>query len=105
MPLLDKLQGELGSDAFEVVALAVDKAGLKGAEKFFHDTNVENLKLFADPTVRVGGELRVVGMPTTILIDTQGREIGRLVGPAKWDSEDAKRLITASLNANGTSER
>jgi len=105
MPLLDKLQGELGSDAFEVVALAVDKAGLNGAEKFFQDTKVENLKLFADPTARVGGELRVFGMPTTILIDTRGREIGRLVGPAKWDSEDAKRLIASSLNANATSER
>ena len=105
MPLLDKLQGELGSDTFEVVALAVDKAGLKGAEKFFQDTKVENLKLFADPTARVGGELKVFGMPTTILIDTEGREIGRLVGPAKWDSEDAKRLITASLNANATSQR
>jgi hypothetical protein len=41
--------------------------------------------------------LKVVGMPTTILIDGQGREIGRLVGPAAWDSEAAKRLIEAYL--------
>ncbi len=105
MPLLDRLQAELGSDTFEVVALAVDKAGLKGARKFFQDTKVENLKLFADPTARVGGKLRAVGMPTTILIDAKGREIGRLVGPAYWDSEDAKRLIAASLKAIGTSAR
>jgi len=105
MPLLDSLQGELGSDTFEVIALAVDKAGLKGAEKFFRDTKVGNLKLYADPTARVGGKLRVVGMPTTILIDAQGREIGRLVGPADWDGDDAKRLIAASLEANGTSAR
>ncbi len=105
MPLLDRLQGELGSDTFEVIALAVDKAGLEGASKFFRDIKVENLKLFADPTARVGGKLRVVGMPTTILIDAQGHEIGRLVGPADWDSDDAKRLIAASLEANGTSVR
>ena len=35
-------------------------------------------------------------MPTSILIDAEGREIGRLVGPAAWDSAEAKRLIEAS---------
>lgn len=105
MPLLDRLQGELGSETFEVVALAVDKAGLKGVEKFFHDTKIKNLKLFADPTARVGAKLRAVGMPTTILIDAQGREIGRLVGPADWDSDDANRLIAASLDTANISKR
>jgi len=105
MPQLDRLQGELGSETFEVVALAVDKAGLKGADKFFEDTKVENLRLFADPTARVGAKFRAVGMPTTILIDTQGREIGRLIGPADWDSDDAKRLIAASLEPSDISER
>jgi thiol-disulfide isomerase/thioredoxin len=97
MPALDRLQGALGSDRFEVVALAVDKAGLEGARKFLKETKVERLKLFADPTARDGTMLKVVGMPTTILIDGQGREIGRLVGPAAWDSEAAKRLIEAYL--------
>jgi thiol-disulfide isomerase/thioredoxin len=104
MPSLDRLQRDIGSDDFEVVALAVDKAGVKGAGKFFQDIKIENLKLFADPTARVSSSLRVVGMPTTILIDKQGREIGRLVGPADWDGEDAKRLIAASLGAGGSSE-
>jgi hypothetical protein len=39
----------------------------------------------------------VIGMPTTILIDAEGREIGRLIGPAHWDSAEAKRLIEAQL--------
>lgn len=105
MPMLDRLQKELGSDNFEVVALAVDKAGLEGAGKFFRNINVENLRLFADPTARAGTKLRSVGMPTTILIDAQGHEIGRLVGPADWDSDDAKRLIAASLKPSDTPAR
>ncbi len=105
MPMLDRLQKELGSDNFEVVALAVDKAGLEGAGKFFQNINVENLRIFADPTARAGTKLRAVGMPTTILIDTQGREIGRLVGPADWESGDAKRLIAASLKPSDTPAR
>ena len=40
---------------------------------------------------------RLPGLPVTVLLDTEGREIGRLVGPAEWDSEDAKRLIRSAL--------
>lgn len=99
MPALDRLQKELGSDTFQVVALAVDKAGIEGAKKFLADTKVEALQPFADPTGRDGATLKVIGMPTTILINTEGREIGRLIGPAAWDSEAAKRLISAFVDA------
>lgn len=97
MPALARLQKELGSDKFEVVALAVDKSGVEGAAKFLEKHKIEGLKIFADPTARDGIALKVVGMPTTILIDAEGREVGRLVGPAAWDSTEAKRLIEASL--------
>jgi thiol-disulfide isomerase/thioredoxin len=97
MPSLARLQKELGSDKFQVVALAVDKSGIAGAAKFFKDNKIEGLALYADPTARDGVELKVVGMPTTLLINANGREVGRLVGPATWDSADAKRLIQAQL--------
>ena len=96
MPDLARLQKELGSDKFQVVALAVDKAGLEGAAKFLKANKIEGLALYADPSAREGTKLKVIGMPTTILIDAQGREIGRLVGPAAWDSPEAKRLIEQS---------
>ncbi len=96
MPALERLQQELGSGSFEVVAISVDRTGVEGARKFLDSIKTEKLTLFADPTLRVSSELRAVGMPTTLLIDRVGREIGRLVGPAEWDSEDAKRLIRVS---------
>ena len=97
MPALDRLQAALASDRFEVVALAVDKSGLDGARKFLAETKAAKLKLYADPTARLGNELKVIGMPTSILIDAQGREVGRLIGPAEWDSPEAKRLIESIL--------
>jgi thiol-disulfide isomerase/thioredoxin len=97
MPALDRLQAALGSDKFEVVALAVDKSGIEGARKFLDETKAQKLKLYADPTARQGNELKVIGMPTSILIDAQGREIGRLIGPAEWDSPEARRLIESVL--------
>ena len=97
MPALDKLQAALGSDKFQVVALAVDKSGIAGAKKFLGEIKAEKLEAFADPTAKEGTRLKVIGMPTTILIDAEGREIGRLIGPAHWDSPEAKRLIEAQL--------
>lgn len=97
MPGLDKLQADLGSDKFEVVALAIDKSSIEGARKFLSDIKAEKLGVYADPTAKEGTRLKVIGMPTTILIDAEGREIGRLIGPAHWDSPEAKKLIEAQL--------
>jgi thiol-disulfide isomerase/thioredoxin len=97
MPSLDRLQAALGSDKFEVVALSVDRKGVDASKKFLDETKVERLGLYVDATARAISELRVVGLPATLLLDTQGREIGRLLGPAEWDSEDAQRLIRSVL--------
>lgn len=101
MPSLDRLQAELGSDKFEVVALAVDRTGPEAAQKFLDSVSVKALKLYTDTTTRSGSALKAVGMPVTILIDPEGREIGRLTGPAEWDSDAAKALISATLKETG----
>ena len=97
MPSLDRLQSELGSDKFEVVAISVDRSGAEGARRFLDSIGIKQLALYAEPTARLGAALKAIGMPTTLLIDAQGREIGRLTGPAEWDSPDAKALIQAAL--------
>jgi len=93
MPALDRLQTALGSDRFEVVAISVDRKGLEASRKFLADTEVKKLALYVDASARLMSDVRAVGLPATLLIDAQGREIGRLLGPAEWDSEDAVRLI------------
>jgi thiol-disulfide isomerase/thioredoxin len=98
MPALDRLRAALGSDKFDVVALSVDRTGLEGAKKFLDQINVQSLELYADPTAKISSQLRVAGLPATLLLDREGREIGRLTGPAEWDSAEAKRLIQAALN-------
>jgi thiol-disulfide isomerase/thioredoxin len=97
MPALDRLQSEMGSDTFEVVAVSVDRTGLAGARKFLDEAKAEKLALYADGTARLATTLRAAGLPATLLLDRDGREIGRLLGPAEWDGEDAKRLIRWAL--------
>jgi hypothetical protein len=97
MPSLDRLSRELGSDKFEVVALAIDRAGKDAAGRFLDQVQANGLKLFVDGTARMSTPLKVVGLPTTLLIDKEGREIGRLTGPAEWDAPEAQALIKAQL--------
>ncbi len=96
MPGLDRLQAELGSEKFEVVALSVDRGGIAASQRFLDQIKIEKLKLYVDPTARASTALKTIGLPTTLLVK-DGREIGRLVGPAEWDSPEAKRLIEAAL--------
>ena len=93
MPTLDRLQQRLGGDRFEVLALSVDRSGAGVVRRFYADTGIEALNLYIDQTGRALRTLGVAGLPTTLLIDPEGREAGRLVGPAQWDvPEMAKSL-------------
>ena len=99
MPALDALKTELAGKDFDVVALATDHGGFEKPKKFWSDTGIKALGLYLDSGDATHG-LGVFGMPTTLLIGRDGREIGRLVGPAEWASSDAKALIAATLKAN-----
>lgn len=98
MPSFNRLQTELGSDQFEVVALSVDRKGLPASAKFLKETGASALKLYNDKSSDSLQHLKVIGLPATLLIDRQGREIGRLLGPAEWDAAEAKALIMTAVN-------
>ena len=97
MPSLAALQSEMGSKDFEVVAISVDRKGLAASSAFLKEVGATALKLYADPSTDSLDKLQAVGLPASILIDREGREIGRLLGPAEWNSPEAKALIKAAL--------
>ncbi|MEQ9640154.1 MAG: TlpA disulfide reductase family protein [Alphaproteobacteria bacterium] len=93
MPGLDALQGELGGARFEVLALSGDRAGMKAILTFYDEIGVLHLKRYVDKTMATHRAFGTKGLPTTVLLDAEGREVGRLVGPAEWDSDDARDLV------------
>jgi thiol-disulfide isomerase/thioredoxin len=97
MPALDRLEAARGGRDFTVVAIAQDRGGRPKVEKFLADTGVTRLKPYLDTTMKSGRAWGAVGLPTTILIDRQGREIGRFIGEAHWDGPDALKLIDAAI--------
>lgn len=94
MPSLDRLQKTLGGAKFEVVALSIDAEGAPAVERFYKELGIGALAIYVDPGMGAPGALKTPGLPTTLLIDAQGRELGRHAGPAEWDSADVLRVIS-----------
>lgn len=98
MPALNEVQKELGSKDFEVVALSVDRKGLDASAAFLKETGADALGLYIDETTKSLNLLQALGLPVTLLIDRKGREIGRLLGPAEWNSAEAVALMKAAIS-------
>jgi len=100
MPALDRLQTRLGGKDFDVVAINIDTRDLEKPKNFLKEANLTRLGYFSDPKAKVFQDLktigRALGMPTSVLVDGRGCEIGTIAGPAEWDSDDAIKLITAA---------
>lgn len=93
MPSLARLQGLLPASDFALLAINVDLEGQKVAEPFLAQNDLGVLGLHLDNRGTVARAMGVTVMPTTILYDREGREVGRLAGAAEWDSDDAVALI------------
>jgi thiol-disulfide isomerase/thioredoxin len=101
MPTLDALQGKLGGPDFAVVAVNIDTRDPSKPRQFLKEIGVQKLAYYADPTAKSFQDLKAIGrafgMPTTMLIDRQGCEIGTIAGPTEWASDDAVKLVAAAL--------
>ena len=97
MPTLADLQKQLGSEDFEVVAVSVDRKGIEASSAYLKETGADALGLYVDDTTKSLDDLQGLGLPLTVLVDRKGNEIGRLLGPAEWNSAEAIALIKAAI--------
>ena len=97
MPSLDRLQASHGGDDLEVIALAVDRGDLSKVLNFYEEVGVENLAIYHDGTAKAGRTLRAPGLPTTLILNRDGHEVGRVLGDAEWDGDDVITLIEAVI--------
>lgn len=93
LPSLDRLQAALGGPDFRVVALSIDRDGPAAVAAFFGTHGIENLAVYNDPLAAASRDFVLRGLPTTLVIDPQGRLRGSYTGPAEWDSPAAVALI------------
>lgn len=96
MPTLAALQRRYEGTDLVVVPISVDKAVKLPDAKSFIDVNAP-LALYTEPTFKLPAAFGILGMPSTIIYDRQGREVARLSGEAKWDTPEAYALMDALL--------
>ena len=101
MPALEALQTQLGGADFEVVAVNIDTRDPDKPRAWLKEAGVHELGYYSDPSAKVFQDLKLAGkafgMPTTVLVDRAGCEIGTIAGPAEWASDDAIKLVSAAL--------
>jgi thiol-disulfide isomerase/thioredoxin len=100
MPTLDALQGELGGPNFEVVAVNIDTRDSQKPLAFLKEVGIKHLAYYTDTSAHVYEDLKTAGkafgMPTTLLVNRSGCEIGNMAGPAEWSSPDGVKLVSAA---------
>ncbi|MFV0292263.1 MAG: TlpA family protein disulfide reductase [Paracoccus sp. (in: a-proteobacteria)] len=94
MPALNALQKEYGGDKFQVLTIASGRNPIPAIEKFFAEQELDVLPVLLDPRQDLARQFGVLAMPATILIDRDGKEVARLIGPADWVSDAAKAAVS-----------
>ena len=101
---LDRVQTMLGGSSLEVIAVSIDLAGLEPG-RFHTEIGIKELGLYIDTSAMTLQELGVVELPMTLLINWDGREIGRFFGPTEWDAPAVQAFLRnrIDISADGAS--
>ena len=98
MPALDRLQAALGGPDFVVLPVSIDRKGFAAVDVFYVDTGIQHLAAYVAPAANQALDtIGVWGLPASLLLDTQGRELGRLEGPAEWDAPEMIDFLKAII--------
>lgn len=102
MPMLSELQAEMGGERFEVVTIATGHNPPPAMAKFFSERGIDNLPLHRDPTGGMARAMGVFGLPVSVVLNPEGKEIARLTGEADWSAPEALALLRALTQETGT---
>lgn len=95
MPSLDRLQAALPDIA--VLPVATGRNSVTAIEKFYAEAGIANLPVLRDPRSELARNASIIGLPVTLILDPEGREVARLIGDAVWDSAEAKAVLGALI--------
>lgn len=98
MPQLDALAARYQDKNVTIITLSVDRAGAPKGEKFLNDLGVKHVTRLYDASYKSARAVGLIGLPTTLLLDKDGLEIGRLAGEADWGAPEVHALLDHHLN-------
>ncbi|WP_022704666.1 TlpA family protein disulfide reductase [Pseudorhodobacter ferrugineus] len=95
MPSLDRLAAAVADTGVTVVTVATGRNPPAAVARFFEEIGVQNLPVLLDPKSALARQMEIIGLPLTVILDPEGREVARLIGDAEWDSADARAMLDA----------
>jgi thiol-disulfide isomerase/thioredoxin len=98
MPSFDRLQSHLGSRGLAVVPVSIDLKGMPAVDDFYRELNIEHLPKYVDDTRESAKALGLMGIPGTLALDRQGREVFRFEGPLDWNGPAVTVRLDKLLN-------
>tara|TARA_Y100001936_G_scaffold20661_3_gene17896 strand:- start:10749 stop:11357 length:609 start_codon:yes stop_codon:yes gene_type:complete len=100
MPSLSNLQKLKGDKNFKVVTIATMRNSPKSIENFFDKMSIVNLTKYQDPKGKLARSLKIAGLPLTILLNKDNKEVARFIGDADWSSPQALKLIEKAIEVD-----
>lgn len=97
MPALLRLEKRLGGADFTVLAVSGDRTGKEAVAPYAAANGLAGLTFLYDPMLLAARKMGVKGLPTTLLVGRDGRELGRAEGALDWDSEPVAKRIAAVI--------
>jgi thiol-disulfide isomerase/thioredoxin len=99
MPALDRLRRQLSEQGVDVLALSSDFGGAKSVQRFYEINEIRHLEVLVDPKGLLARGAGLAGLPTTLLIDAEGHEVGRVLGAAAWDAPPVVAFVAGCLGS------
>lgn len=97
LPRLDRFQAELGPSGLKVIALSIDRAGVPVVDKFYAQRGIGHLNVYTDSEAILASVMGIAGVPTSFVIDTQGRIVGVAEGGVDWSAPDVQASLRQLL--------
>lgn len=103
MPSIDRLAATLSEEGLDgrvrVLTVNFDRGDGTRPARWLVDNEITRLPLYHDADMSSGRDAGLRGMPTTLVIDAEGREVARLEGAAEWDAAEVVALLRAVADA------
>ena len=97
MPSLNSLAQNMKYEDIQIITIASGRNSKEAIDGFFDDNNLVNLKKYRDPRGRIAVKYGVTALPTTVVINSSGIEIGRIIGDIDWDTADVRSFFKKLL--------
>ena len=88
MPSLDRLQSNQNLNNLKVFAINISQESVKKVDIFFRDLNIKNFEPYFDAPTTLAKTFSLRGVPTTILLDKDGKEFSRIIGSIDFDDKN-----------------